>query len=388
MLNQYYDDWMKTSLESEVIDCIQTDEGYWVACKESVFYVAGGGMDRDKGTINQLEVKEVKWKNDYIYHLVDQPLSGVVCQQIDVANRKMKTQIHSAQHLMCGIMNQQYHAPTISFFHDENEAGAEMGFSNFNDVIMHELEDLCNDYIRQDLPIHIAYPTKEEALKHVALEKTDHDFLRAAVIGNIDYNMCGCIHVPSLRHIQMIKFQRYEKTTRGYRIYFLCGDQLLNTYGTHLSILSKSSKQLAVPLLKVDEGVDNLKNELKQVKQSELKWKNQYISCFVEQLVKDHQEVIIVKEIDFLDIKTFTTMCSILVKNYKKGIFFVCHQEDRAHIVIAHHANLDFSANILFKELSNRFELRGGGSPSMAQGGGVYHEEMLSCLEELASSVK
>ena len=39
LLNRYYDDWMKTSLQSKVIDRIKEERGYWISCEESVFYV-------------------------------------------------------------------------------------------------------------------------------------------------------------------------------------------------------------------------------------------------------------------------------------------------------------------------------------------------------------
>ena len=63
MLNRYYDDWMKTSLQSKVIDRIKEERGYWIACEESVFYVEGGGMASDRGTLNDLTVKALKWEN-------------------------------------------------------------------------------------------------------------------------------------------------------------------------------------------------------------------------------------------------------------------------------------------------------------------------------------
>lgn len=387
MLNRYYDDWMKTSLQSKVIDRIKEERGYWIACEESVFYVEGGGMASDRGTLNDLTVKALKWENGHIYHLVEEPLEGVVTQQVDVAYRRIKTQIHSAQHLMCGIMNKRYHAPTISFFNDAVEAGAEMGFTAFDHALMEELEQLCNAYICMDLPVEIVYPTKEEALRHVALEKTDHEELRAVKIGDIDYNMCGCVQVPSLRHIQMIKFQRFEKTTRGYRIYFLCGDQLLHTYGKQLEALSSCAKKLAVPLLESAAGVDRLQNELKAANQEEQNWKNQYVELYAKQMAETHQEPLIVAEIDDLDTKMFTSLCSILVRNYEKSLLCVCHHEARAHVVIAHAPSMTFKANALFQQVGKRFAFKGGGSPFMAQGGGAYEAGILAYLQELAKDL-
>lgn len=387
MLNRYYDEWLKVELDSEVVDVIEENGKYWVACKESVFYVEGGGMASDTGTLNDVLVENVKLVNNLVYHLVSEKLKGVVHQKVDLKQRIMKAQIHTAQHLMCGIINKKYHAPTNSFFNDDFEAGIEMLFDYFDEKTMHEIEELCNHYIREDLKVKIIYPSKEEALKHVGLEKVEHEKLRAVLIGDIDYNMCACIHVPSLRYIQMIKFQRFEKTARGYKIYFLCGNQLLESYEKQLSVLTKTSHRLVVPQLEVYDAVEKLKLEMKQMIQKEAELKQKYSELFIEKLVEKYKEDIIVEMVNDMDIKSFTTMCSILVRKYQKGVMMVLHQSDRAHIVIAHNGNMNFSCQDMFKKVASSFSLRGGGNVSMAQGGGLYSEKMLPFLNKLKETI-
>ena len=151
-------------------------------------------------------------------------------------------------------------------------------------------------------------------------------------------------------------------------------------------VLSDSAKQLAVPLLEVLDGIKRLQQEINHLKQMETDWKNRYVSKLVEEIAKD-EAVVLVREFDDIDIKSFTTLCSMIVRNHVKGILFVCHQDDRAHVVIAHHKELNFACNTLFQTVANRFGLRGGGNPSMAQGGGAYDKEILSCLIQLGSEI-
>lgn len=385
-MNKHYDHWLECEGTFDILACIPEEDYFWIKTADTVFYVEGGGMAKDKGTINGIEVEDIVCKDGEYYHKVKEALEGDAHMQVEVAQRIEKVQIHSASHLICGHINHKYHARTIAFFTHEDISGCEMEFDQFDETLMRQIEKEVNDYVMMDLPIDIVYPTKEEAQKHAPEEKLDHDELRAAVIGDIDYNMCGCIHVPSLRYLQSIKLLSFEKTTRGYKIYFVCGEQLLRTYGHQLSVLDSCARDLGTPQSELLQGIMKLRAEIKQLKDSEASWKQKVIDAKIQEY-GSREETILCEEIDDLDVKTFTSMCSALVRTYEKGILFVCHQEDRCHVVIAHSAKLDFKANELFKEVAAEFSLRGGGNPAMAQGGGEYSAEILTKLKELAKKL-
>lgn len=387
MFNHHYDNWLDLKLNTVIKDMKEENGKYWYAFEDSVFYVEGGGMQRDTGTINGVQVLDLKNEDDVIWHLLDESISGDVEMIVDKDQRVEKCQIHSASHLICGLINKIYHAPTVAFFTNEIDSGQEMAFEHFDPSYIEELENMCNEYIKADLPIEIVYPTAQEALRHVPDEKIEHDDLRAAVIGDIDYNMCGCVHVPSLRFIQTIKFLRYEKTTRGYRLYFVCGDQLLNTYGKQNQILSDSAKALGVPQFEVNEGIGKLQSEIKIQKNEIIDWKQKYIELMSEKLVSENAQTNITHLFEDIDIKTFQSFCSYFARTYQKGIFFVCKDKDRCHVMISHHKDIDFECNTLFKEVSEKFELRGGGNKSMAQGGGVYQEGIVEFVASLCNQL-
>ncbi|MEF9920519.1 MAG: DHHA1 domain-containing protein [Erysipelotrichaceae bacterium] len=388
MINKHYDDWMELELDTNIETMKEDNHTYWYAFEDSIFYVEGGGMERDTGSINNCEVLNLKMEDNKIWHELGETIENPIHMKVDKEQRVLKCQIHSASHLICGLMNKEYHAPTITFFTNEFDAGAEMGFESFDDSIMNELEVKCNEYIKQDLPIEIVYPTAAEALKHVPDEKIEHDELRAAIIGDIDYNMCGCIHIPSLSQIQMIKFLRYEKTTRGYRIYFVCGNQLLKTYGKQNQMTLDCSKQLGIPQFELLDGINKVQNEVKANKNDINNWKNKYIELMSYKIISEYSEENIAYLFEDIDIKTFQTLCSYFVRNYKKGIFFLCHDQDRCHVMISHHKELTFECNTLFKEVSEKYELRGGGNKMMAQGGGAYQDGIYEYLKTLSQQTK
>ena len=385
-MNYHYDNWLECEGTFEVTGCEHEDDFCWIQTKDTIFYVEGGGMSKDSGTINGIEVEDIRYEDGFYYHKVHGCVNGWAEMKVDMEQRIWKAQIHSASHLICGLINKKYHAKTISFFTHEDISGCEMGFDSFDESLMEEIEKEVNNYVMQDLPIRIVYPTAEQARKYAPEEKLDHDELRAAVIGDIDYNMCGCIHVPSLRYLQSIKLLSYEKTTRGYKIYFVCGNQLLHTYGSQLHVLEACAKDLGVAQKDIYEGLLKLRQDIRELKTCESSWKQKVIELRVLEL-GNCEETLLVREMDDLDLKTFQTMCSTLVRNYPKGIFAVCRDHERCHVVIARHTSLNFKANELFKDVAARFQLRGGGNPGMAQGGGIYNPGILEELQSLARTI-
>lgn len=385
-MNYHYDNWLECEGTFEVTGCEQEEDFCWVKTKDTVFYVEGGGMARDTGTINGIEVEDIRYQDGYYYHKIHGQIQGEAVMKVDVEQRIWKAQIHSASHLICGLINRKYHAKTIAFFTHDEISGCEMAFETFDEALMKQIEREVNDYVMQDLPIRIVYPTLEEARAQVPEEKLDHEELRAAVIGDIDYNMCGCIHVPSLRYLQSIKLLSYERTSRGYKIYFVCGEQLLRTYDSQVKVLDACARNLSVAQKDICEGISQLHQEIKELKASEANWRQQVMDFQVREL-GNSEETYLAKEIDDFDIKTFQTICSMLVRNYPKGIFFVCRDKERCHVIVARHASLEFNANEIFRAVAGKFQLRGGGNPGMAQGGGVYQEGILEELQKIAQSM-
>lgn len=395
MLNKHYDNLFETDLETEVIDVKESDGKYYHAFRDTLFYVKSGGMENDHGWINGLEVKDIYSDNGVVWHLLDEKLDGTVQMKIDLDVRLFKSQIHTAQHLMCTIMNTDYHAKTIMFKTGQHESEIEMGFDTLNREILNNIEKKCNEYILQDIPVVIGYPSKEEALANIWEDYGDSfDWdtkLRSVSIPGVDYDLCACIHVPSLRYLHAIKFLNYEKTTRGYKISFVAGKQLIQYMQEHFDIFSEASKLLAVSQLEINENIQKLLHEKKELSSSLNDYKQKYFDLYVKDLCSSCNDTYIFKEYNGMDVKTFQQMCSTLSNNYEKGFIFILKIDDRCHVVVSKHKSLPMQSNEVFKDISSRFELRGGGNPFISQGGGVYTTELSNyaqaCIQKMNEAI-
>lgn len=383
MLNKHYDNWLDIELDSEVVDVIEDDKGYWHHLSDTVYYHESGGQHSDLAYIDNNKILGSKIIDDKLYCLIDKELSGKVHISVDRKDRIIRSQIHTAQHVMCSYINKHYDARTVAFFNDDKEAGAEMAFKEINDEIIKDIENVVNNAIIDDLKVEISYPSSEEVKGLVRDEKLEHDKLRAVKIGSIDFDMCGCIHVPSLRYLQMFKIERYEKTTRGYKLFFLTGEQFKNTYNLQYEVLKKASVKLASPVYEIDQAIDKLNAELKESVNKYNLLNNDYLNILAEKYISKDAEKLI-EVFDNFDNKNLSKLVSIITSSSKKSLFFINCIDQRMHLIISHHKDIDMKANEIFKQLSVKYNLKGGGNPFMAQGGGNKDLSIIEDIKNLA----
>ena len=70
----HYDNLLNLSCDTT----ITTEKDGYYTFAETVFYGEKGGMPGDKGTINGLEVIDLKWEDDVLYHKVDGTLQNPI----------------------------------------------------------------------------------------------------------------------------------------------------------------------------------------------------------------------------------------------------------------------------------------------------------------------
>lgn len=380
MLNKHYDNWLDLEIDSEVIDIKEDEKGYWHHLDDTVYYHESGGQHSDLAYINGHKILNSKLIDGKLYCLLDTKLEGKVHVNVDKKDRIIRSQIHTCQHVMCSYINKHYDARTVAFFNDDVEAGAEMAFKEINDDIIKDIEETVNKAIIDDLKVEIFYPTAQEVKGLVKDEKLEHESLRAVKIGNIDFDMCGCIHVPSLRYLQMFKIERYEKTTRGYKLFFLVGEQFKNTYSLQYDILKKTSIKLASPLSGINDAIDKLNNELKEGLNKYNLLNNEYLSLLSAKYIESKEETII-ETFNNFETKSLSKLVSIIVNNSKKKVFFINCADNKMHLIISHHKEIEMKANDIFKELSTKYNLKGGGNIFMAQGSGELNLEIIEDIK-------
>lgn len=380
MINKLYDNCFTTELSTKVVEVREENGQYWYACKDTIFYKEGGGMASDIGMIDEHMVLDLKYEDGHMWHLLDTQLEGTVFMSVNLHERFRKCQIHTAQHLISAVLSNVYKVHTLAHHVGDEENDIEFDFETFNDKMAFELQVLCNGLIRDDLEVSIHYPTRVEANKMLKGGSVEHDDLRIVCIGALDYNPCGCMHVPSLRYLQMLYISGYEKTKKGYKIKYLVGDQFLDCVSKRYKVLDEASQLLAVSHLYVNTGVNRLINETRQLHREGALWKQKYYEMLAKELGRKEEDVIL-QFFDDIDTKSQADIAKFVSENYKKAIVCIAKTYDNVHVVVASHKDMAFDSCALFHTIAERFHLKGGGNAQLAQGGGMYSEDILNFVK-------
>lgn len=373
-MNKLLDNCFLSELNTEVIDVKEEDGYFWHSCKETIFYHEGGGMASDLGAIDNHEVLKLKEEDGHLYHLLDVKLEGNVFMSINLHERFRKCQIHTAQHLISAMLGNVYKVKTLSHHVSDDENDIEFDFENFTDKMAFELQVLCNGLIRDDLVVTIMYPSRVQAQQFVSADKLNHDELRVVRIGNLDYNLCGCMHLPSLRYLQMLYISGYEKTKNGYKVKYIVGDQLLDSVTRRYQVLNEASRTLALSHLYLNTGIHKIINEQKALERDVLLWKQKYLEMEKERLCRQEEDVLHVFY-DDIDVKSLVMLAQMLTKE-KKAAILMAKLFDNCHVVVAVAEDSGYDAQAIFKEISESCHIRGGGTKVLAQGGGIYQEAL------------
>lgn len=386
MINRHYDNYMDLTLDARIVNCIEEKDRYLYEFEDTVFYFESGGQHSDHGTIDGIEVTELLERNGHYYHVLHEKLTNSICHmEVDRDFRQKQAEIHSASHLMCSLINKRFNARTIAFYNDGYEAYAEMAFESLNSETVQRIEDMCNEYILQDIPIEISYPAYEEVKDRFTAAKLDHDVLRTVTIEGIDYDMCGCTHVPSLRYLGMLKIFGTERTTRGYKLYYLAGKLLKERMAEYSDILHRLSNDLSVPVNGIETAVVKLQQELHASKQETEEYREYYLESVAERYIRSDEKIVF-GQFDF-DSRALNKLATMVISNSSKLVFFISDLGEKMHLVVARSKDLNVNVSAIFKEIALEYGLRGGGNPAFAQGGGLNNPGLLFALTARYGSI-
>ena len=220
----YYEDCHMSIFSATVTACKETDKGYLVALDATAFYPEGGGQACDLGTLGNVNVLDVREKED-ILHLCDGPLpvGSLVEGQIDWSRRFYQMQQHTGEHIVSGIINRLFGGHNIGF-----HVGAEVVTLDFDIPItsegLNKVEHLANEAIYRNLTVNCFTPSPEELEKFSYRAKRKLPWpVRIVEVPDCDTCACCGVHVEQTGELGIIKLISCVKFHEGVRIEMVCG---------------------------------------------------------------------------------------------------------------------------------------------------------------------
>nr|WP_300886021.1 alanine--tRNA ligase-related protein [uncultured Schaedlerella sp.] len=349
---------------------IPEEKRYQIVLDRTAFFPEGGGQYADTGQLQAdsevVRVLDVQERDGKIFHITDRPVlaGSTVSGQIDWAERFMKMQQHTGEHIVSGLVHARFGYDNVGF-----HLGSTDCTMDFNGEItreeLHEIELRANEAAAANLDIQVSYPSGEELAGLEYRSKIEIEGqVRIVTIPGFDVCACCAPHVKKTGEIGVIKLTNVQRYKGGVRVTMLCGSRALADYDRKSMSVRRISASLCAKEDEVAEAVEHLKEECARLKarlaeqQKEMLWLKARESdgekgavCLFESGLEGDGPRLLMN----LVMERGHELCAVFCGNDEEGYRYVIGS-----------AGLDLRK--LVKELNAAFSGRGGGKPEMVQG--------------------
>jgi len=393
----YYHDATQREFDARILEQRETERGVSVRLDQTAFYPTSGGQPYDTGTLNGIPILDV-WDNNRgeIWHLLNQPIPQLdVHGTIDWPRRFDHTQQHTGQHLLSAAFINVRDAMTIGFHLGNTSSTIDLDIAKISWQDAARVENEANRIIFENRAVTVKIVTAEE-LHNIPLRKAPQvtGKIRVVWVQDYDASACGGTHVSHTGTVGLVKITGIERYKGGTRVAFLCGQRALEDYTRALTILRSASQMLTVGQAELVDAITRLQNAAKNTRRALNKAEATLMTFEAERLWAATPETEGLRRIvahwedrSFANIRASATQLRnrprtllFLAVTEAKGVRLICaRSDDIPHI----------NAADLLRTAASALGGRGGGSPTLAQGGAPPHpaEAILQVLHQAVQTV-
>ena len=199
----------------------------YVCLDKTAFYPLGGGQPSDNGYLKwddkKSEVAEVIKKGDTLKHIINgekPPVNTKIHGIINWDRRYSHMKMHTAQHIISGIIFDRYNARTVGNQIHADYSRVDFHPVNFTDGDLKVIEEKFNEIISKNLPVRIYEEERSNLEKRVNQQRAHLDLLpsfitklRIIEIEGFDVCPCAGTHVKNTSEIP--KIDQIKRETKG-----------------------------------------------------------------------------------------------------------------------------------------------------------------------------
>ncbi len=199
-----------------------------VALDRTAFYPGGGGQPADVGTLTLDDrtwiVTKVKKQGDEVWHFVEgapPAVGATVTGQLDWERRYKLMRVHTALHILCGVIWRDYGALVTGGNMEPGQARMDFEFERMQKELVAEIELKINAEVAAARAVKVAILPREEAFEIPDLIRTKINLLpegitevRTVEIVGLDLQADGGTHVANTAEVGRIKIVDYKSKGR------------------------------------------------------------------------------------------------------------------------------------------------------------------------------
>jgi misacylated tRNA(Ala) deacylase len=202
-------------------------EGRRVALDRTVFYPTGGGQPNDTGWLDGRAVSRVDKESDFVWHTLDGdgplPTAGqVVTGTIDWTRRHRLMRTHTALHVLCGIIWNEWAVPVTGGNMEPLSARMDFEFDPLPEGFGSRVEQLVNAELAAARPVEVSFLPRGAAIVDADLIRTKVNLIpdsveeiRVVDIVGLDRQADGGTHVRSTDEVGAVRVLKTESKGKG-----------------------------------------------------------------------------------------------------------------------------------------------------------------------------
>jgi misacylated tRNA(Ala) deacylase len=203
-------------------------DGAAVALDRTAFYATGGGQPHDTGSLAGAIVTDVRKDGDMVWHTLDgtaPPAAGTeVAGAIDWERRYALMRTHTALHILCGVIWNEWHVPVTGGNMEPLSARMDFEFDPLPDGFAAAVEHLVQAEIAADRPIEVRFVPRSEAVLDTDLIRTKVNLvpesvaeIRVVDIVGLDKQADGGTHVRSTGEVGRFRVIKTENKGKAFK---------------------------------------------------------------------------------------------------------------------------------------------------------------------------
>jgi misacylated tRNA(Ala) deacylase len=198
-----------------------------VALDRTAFYPTGGGQPHDTGTLAGLPVAEVRKDGDAVWHKMAgdallPPVGAAVHGEIDWERRHGLMRTHTALHVLCGVIWNEWGVPVTGGNMEPLAARMDFEFDPLPQGFGSTVEKLVNAEIAAGRRIEVSFLPRGVALGDADLIRTKVNLIPEAVkeirvvdIIGLDKQADGGTHVRTTDEVGRVRVVKTESKGKG-----------------------------------------------------------------------------------------------------------------------------------------------------------------------------
>ena len=196
-----------------------------VALDRTAFYPTGGGQPHDAGTLDAATVVDVRKDGDLVWHTLEgavPPMGAQVRGVVDWERRHQLMRTHSAMHVLCGVIWNEWGKAVTGGNMEPLEARMDFEFDPLPEGFAGRVQELVNAEIANNRPIEVSFLPRDTAVEDEDLIRTKVNLIpdtvpeiRVVDIVGLDKQADGGTHVRSTSEIGRFEVVKTESKGKG-----------------------------------------------------------------------------------------------------------------------------------------------------------------------------